>query len=122
MTVRACLTLPEGNATEHPFPLSIHAAWMLRDGIRQYVEATRQMYAHGLLDAGECWLWVETATTEATKLRDWMVEVEPNYLVDSIKELDALIVELAADKERFIGLFAEERAKDRDDVPPEMDE
>ena len=120
MTVRACFTLPEGNDTERPYPLSIHGAWMLKDGIQQYVESTRKMYAHGLLDAGECWLCVETAITEATKLRDWMAEVEPTYLVDSIKELDALIVELAADKERFLGLYDEERERDIANLPPEM--
>jgi hypothetical protein len=103
---------------------------MLRDGIQQYVESMRMMYAHGLNTAGECWLCAETATTEATKLREWMVGVEPTYLVDQIKELDALIVQLAADRERFLDLYDAERARDianlratdGNDVPPELDE
>ena len=94
---------------------------MLRDGIQQYVEFTREGHAHGLLDADECWLRTETAVTEATKLREWMVEVEPNYLVDAIKELDALIAELTTDTERFIALFAEERARDIANLPRETD-
>ncbi len=111
MTIRACLTLPAGNETTRPYSLSIQAAWMLRDGIAQYVAFTRDGFTHGLLDAGECWLRTETATTEATKLRDWMVGVEPAYLVDSITALDALLAELASDEQRFAALFAEERAR-----------
>jgi hypothetical protein len=122
MTVRACLTLPEGNATERSYPLSIHGAWMLKDGIQQYVESTRKMYAHGLLDAGECWLRTETGTTETTKMREWLAEVEPTYLVDAIRELDALIVELASDRKRFLHLYDEERARYIANLPPEMDE
>jgi hypothetical protein len=120
MTVRACFTLAAGNATEHPFALSIHGAWMLKDGIQQYVESTRMMHAHGLNTAGESWLCVETAITEAAKLRDWMAEVEPTYLVDSIKELDALLAELASDRERFLALYDEERARDIANLPPEL--
>ena len=114
------ITLPKGNDTEHPYALSIHGSWMLKDGIQQYVESTRKMYGHGLLDAGECWLRIETATTETTKLRDWMAEVEPTYLVDSITELDTLIVELASDRERFLALYDAERARDIANLPPEM--
>ena len=61
---------------------------------------------------------------QATKLREWFVEVEPDYLVDSIKELDALIVELASDRDRFSAISQEEqsrRAAEDDDALPEMD-
>ena len=140
--IRACFTLPKGNDTEHPYALSIFGAWMLRDGIQQYVESTRQIFAHGLFDAYECWLRTETAIKQATKLREWLVEVEPDYLQDSIKNLETLLAELASDKDRFAALLevepdtikdvdalltdslAEEgarRAREDDDVPPEMD-
>jgi hypothetical protein len=122
--IRACFTLPNGNDTEHSYALSIFGAWMLKDGIQQYIESTRQMFAHGLLDAGECCLQTETATTQATKLREWLVAVEPDYLQDTIKDVDGLLAELASDQNRFDALFAAERARrvtEDDDVLPEMD-
>ena len=121
--IRACFTLAAGNDTERPYLLSIHGAWMLRDGIQQYIESTRQLFAHSLFDAYECWLRTETATTQATKLREWLIEVEPDYLQDSIKELNVLIAELASERDRFAVLSEQERAQratEGDDVLPEM--
>ena len=143
--IRACF-LPSGNDTEHSYPLSIHGAWMLRDGIQQYAQSTRQLFDAGSEDASYSSLRVRTAMKEATKLREWLVAVEPDYLQDTIKDVDALLAELASDRDRFAALlevepdqlqdtikdvdalladlFAEERSRratEGDDVQPEMD-
>ena len=51
-------------------------------------------------------------------------EVEPDYLADTIKDVEALLAEPASDKDPFAALFAEEqsqRTTEGDDVLPEMD-
>lgn len=103
--IRACFTLPKANDTEHPFALSIHGAWMLRDGIRQFAESTRQLFEKGMEDACYSSLRVQTAIKQATMLREWLVEVEPDYLESTIKDVDALLAELAADRDRFAALL-----------------
>jgi len=140
--IRACF-LPAGNDTEHPYPLSIHAAWMLLDGIRQYAQSTRQLFEQGMEDACYSSIRVQTAIKQATKLREWLVALEPDYLADTITDVDALLAELTSDQDRFAALlevepghlqgtinnvdalladlFAEGRATEGDDLPPEMD-
>ena len=99
--IRACFTLPKANDTEHPYALSIHGAWMLLDGIRQYVQSIRQQFEAGMEDAMYSSIRVGTAIKQATKLREWLLEVEPDYLADTITDVNALLVELASDQDRF---------------------
>ena len=49
--------------------------------------------------------FASTAMKEATKLREWLVAVEPDYLQDTIKDVDALLAELASDQDRFAALL-----------------
>ena len=44
---------------------------------------------------------VRDAIREATKLRDWCVEVDPDYLKFNISTLDSLLQELASEIERL---------------------
>jgi len=90
-------TLPCGNSTEHAFPLSIHGAWIFQAGIEKYVRDTPGRSA----DVYDGVVRYETAIREATKLRDWCVEVDPNYLKFNISTLDSLLKELASEIERI---------------------
>ena len=98
--LRACPMgrLPEGNSTTHPFPLSIHGAWMLQRGIEGYVCDTPGRSG----DVNDCLVRYDTATTEATKLRDWLAEVDPDYLKFNIETLGILLKEMEAEKERLL--------------------
>ena len=93
--------LPAGNGTEYPFPLSIHDAWMFRQGIRDYASGTRASYESGFEDAASCIVRTETAMNAVSKLRDWFVQVEPDYLKCSIDSMDSLLKELESDMDRF---------------------
>ena len=97
--LRACPqdTLPEGNSSEHPFPLSIHSAWMLQKGIEKYASDTPGRSA----DIYDSLVRYETAIREATKLRDWCAEVDPEYLKFNISTLDFLLKELTSEIERL---------------------
>jgi hypothetical protein len=109
-SVKAC-PLPEGNATEFPFPLSIHGAWMLQQGIEEYARDTRRMHEEGVEDASYCLLRTGTAMAEAKKLRAWAEQVDAQYLGGTIQDLDALLAELAAERDRFIILVSQEAAR-----------
>ena len=93
--------LPEGNSTEYPFPLSIHAAGMLRRGIETYASDALDKYDSGSEDAYYCLVHIDTAIAEASKLRAWLVQVDPNYLQPNIGMVDLLLQELAYEKERL---------------------
>ena len=58
-------SLPEANVTEFSFPLSIHGAWMLEDGIMDYVETTMVMHEQGQQDDGQA----EACTGKRTRPR-----------------------------------------------------
>ena len=76
--------------TEFSFPLSIHGAWMLEDGIMDYVETTMVMHEQGQEDDGYCAMRTATAVTEAKKLLVWAKQIDEEYLegmIDSLHEL-----------------------------------
>lgn len=108
LTVKAC-SLPEGNATEFSFPLSIYGAWMLREGIANYAETTMAMYERGQEDPGYCAMCTATALTEAEKLVAWAKQVDEEYLEGTIESLQQLISELKAEMDRFVALMEETR-------------
>ena len=91
-------TLPCGNSSEHPFPLSIHGAWMLQRGIEQYASDTPDRSG----DVYDCWVRYDTAIREATKLRDWCAEVDPDYLKFNIGTLNSLLQELKSEVDRLL--------------------
>ncbi len=72
--LRACPMnrLPAGNSTTHPFPLSVHSAWMLQRGIEEYTSDTLRRSG----DADTCLVRIETAMAVASKLRDWCAAVD----------------------------------------------
>jgi hypothetical protein len=100
--VRLC-PLPQGNATEFPYSLSIHGAWMLAAGIREYARQAGRMHESGE-DASYCLLMTQTAIDQAGKLRDWAVRSAPDYLEGTIRELGELLTELADQRCRFSAL------------------
>lgn len=100
--VKLC-PLPRGNATEFPFPLSIHGAWMLAAGIREFGRQAGRMHESGE-DASYCLLMTLTAIDQAVKLRDWAVRAAPDYLEGTIRELGELLAELADQRDRFKAL------------------
>lgn len=81
---------------------------MLQRGIEDYVRAARQRYEHDSEDAVEYLLCTITALNEAKRLRAWYSQVAPEYLQSSIEQVDALLKELASDKERFEALVREQ--------------
>ena len=84
---------------EYPFPLSSHGALMLHLGIEEYMRGTRGMYETKMPDhedASYCLLCIESAITEATKLRDWKLQRKSN-----VEWENDLLKELASEKERF---------------------
>ena len=90
--------LPSGNSTEYPFSLSVHGAWMLQKGIEKYVQDTPGRSG----DVYDCLCRYDTAMTVATKLREWCVEVAPDYLSFNIRRLDSLLGELKAEVGRLL--------------------
>ena len=101
--IQACPVdrLPNGNSTEYPFPLSIHGATMLRQGIKVYASDALDKYDNGSEDAYYCLIRIDTAIAEASKLRAWLVQVDPHYLKPNIGMVDILLQDLAYEKERF---------------------
>ena len=89
--------LPAGNSTTHPFPLSVHAAWMLQAGIEKYASDTPGRSA----DVNDSLVRYETAIAEATKLRDWCAEVDADYLKFNIGTLNSLLQELESEVDRL---------------------
>ncbi len=100
--VRLC-PFPEGNRTAFPYPLSIHGAGMLARGIEAYARQAVAMHESGE-PASYCLLMTHTAIEEAGKLREWAVRATPDYLVGTIRALDELLRELAAQGDRFEAL------------------
>ena len=102
-------SLPEANVTEFSFPLSIHGAWMLEDGIMDYVETTMVMHEQGQQDDGYCAIRTATAVTEAKKLLVWAKQIDEEYLEGIIESFRELISKLNAEMDRFVALNAETR-------------
>ena len=98
--VKLCPFLPEGNDSAFPFELSIHAAWMLEMGIEAYARQIEAMHGSGE-DASYCRLMTLTAIEQAGKLREWAVQFAPDYLEGTIQDLDRLLDELTAQRDRF---------------------
>lgn len=109
--------LPEGNDSEHPFPLSIHGAWMFESGIEAYMRETADWYTSKIEDAYYCSLRTDTAIKIAQKLRAWAMEVDPEYLDSNISRLDDLLKQLASERERFVALMEEERIRRKNEGP-----
>ena len=104
--VKLCC-FPAGNATEFPYPLSIHGAWMLERGIGQHTRGKRGAMHESGEDPSYCRLMTLTAIEQAEKLREWALRVAPDYLEGTIRDLDRLLGELAAQRDRFAALASQ---------------
>jgi len=101
--VKLC-PFPGGNDTQFPYPLSLHGAWMLASGIREYARFARRMHEEGLEDASYCLLMTRTAVEKARRLRAWAEEAAPDYLEGTIRELGELLADLAGQGDRLKAL------------------
>jgi hypothetical protein len=86
---------------------------MFQRGIADYVQLMRQMYETGWEDAGYCKLMAATAIHEAKKLIAWAEQVDADYLESTINELNSLLADLTAERDRFIALDQEEQASQK---------
>lgn len=97
----------EGNDAAFPYDLSIHGAWMLQRGIEAYAKQAVAMHESGE-DASYCLMMTHTAIGEARKLKEWAVRAAPDYLEGTVRDLDRLLVDLAAQSDRFAALASQE--------------
>ncbi|NIQ14753.1 MAG: hypothetical protein GTO02_10255 [Candidatus Dadabacteria bacterium] len=94
------------NDDEFSFGLSTHAAWMLIDGIENYVIMIDRLYKNKIERADYCFLMICTAHREAVKVLDWAVE--NNMYNVSTKHLGKLIKRIERKRERFRQLEKEQ--------------
>jgi succinylarginine dihydrolase len=82
------------NGTEHDYKLTIHASTMLVDGIDAYLKLIKRLYKHKIEAADYCDLMLWTATKEATRLLNWMKQLNTGLVSYNMSRLEELLVKM----------------------------